>query len=309
MSTQDSRIHVTIVGTGAMACLFGARLASVAHITLTGSWAEGITALRTSGIRVEDSRQSSTVTVAAVPWGDAVQPADLVLVLVKAWQTEEVSRHLQRLLKAGAPAVTLQNGLGNLEALGSGAILGVTYQGAALLGPGHVRPGGGGATWIAGQEWVVQLFQRAGMPAESADPGQLDGLLWGKLVVNCAINPLTALLRVRNGELLDNPDTRILMEQAAREGATVAAAKGIILPFPDPVEKVREVARQTAANRSSMLQDVMRGAPTECDAINGAVVRWGGRLGVPTPVNEILYRLVRATVGHNKTRSSRNSGG
>ena len=295
MSAQESRIQVTIVGTGAMACLFGAQLASVAQITLTGSWAEGITALRTSGIRVVDSHESSAVRVAAIPWGDDIIPADLVLVLVKAWQTEEVARHLQRLLKPGGTALTLQNGLGNLEALGPGATLGVTYQGAALLGPGHVQPGGSGATWIAAPEWIVQLFQGAGMLAERVDPEQLDGLLWGKLVVNCAINPLTALLRIRNGELLDRPDTQVLMEQAARECAAVAGARGITLPFPDPVEKAREVARQTAANRSSMLQDLMRGAPTECDAINGAVVRWGEHLGVPTPVNETLYRLVRAT--------------
>jgi 2-dehydropantoate 2-reductase len=294
MSAKESRIHVTIVGTGAMACLFGAQLASVAQITLTGSWVEGIAALRTSGIRVEDSQESKEVTVAAIPWGDATKPADLVIVLVKAWQTEEVARHLQRLLKPEGTALTLQNGLGNLEALGPGATLGVTYQGAALLGPGHVQPGGSGATWIAAPEWIVQLFRHAGMPAERGDPEQLDGLLWGKLVVNCAINPLTALLRIRNGELLDRPDTQILMEQAARECAAVASARGITLPFPDPVEKVREVARQTAVNRSSMLQDVMRGAPTECDAINGAVVRWGEHLGVPTPVNETLYRLVRA---------------
>ncbi len=294
MSSRESHIHVTIVGTGAMACLFGAQLASVAQITLTGSWVDGIAALRTLGIRVEASQESGSVTVAAVPWGDAIEPADMVLVLVKAWQTEEVARHLQRLLKPGGTALTLQNGLGNLEALGPGATLGVTYQGATLLGPGRVQPGGSGATWIAAPERIVQLFQHAGMPAERGDPEQLDGLLWGKLVVNCAINPLTALLRIRNGELLDRPDTRILMEQAARECAAVASARGITLPFPDPVEKVCEVAHQTAANRSSMLQDVMRGAPTECDAINGAVVRWGEHLGVPTPVNETLYRLVRA---------------
>lgn len=295
MLSRNSPIHVTIVGTGAMACLFGAQLAPVARITLTGSWEEGVAALRTGGIRVEGSQERNSVPVTAVPWGDAVEPADLVLVLVKAWRTEEVASHLPLLLKPGGTVLTLQNGLGNLEALGPGAVLGITYQGAALLGPGHVQPGGSGTTWIAGPEWIVQLFRNAGMPAEIGDAGQLDGLLWGKLVVNCAINPLTALLRIRNGALLDCPDTRILMEQAARECAAVADARGIKLPFPDPAEKAREVALLTAANRSSMLQDVMRGAPTECDAINGAVVRWGEHFGVPTPVNETLYRLVHAS--------------
>jgi 2-dehydropantoate 2-reductase len=86
------------------------------------------------------------------------------------------------------------------------------------------------------------------------------------------------------------------MEQAALECAAVAAAKGVSLPYSDAAQKTREVAQLTATNRSSMLQDVLRGAPTEIDAINGATVRWGSRLGVPTPVNEILFRLVRATL-------------
>jgi 2-dehydropantoate 2-reductase len=298
MSFRDTSPNLTIVGTGAMACLFGARLASVAKVSLTGAWVEGIAALCGSGILVEDSAGPKSVPVTAVPWGEAAEPADLVLILVKAWQTAEVARHLERLLVPGGIALTLQNGLGNLEALGPRTCLGVTYQGATLLGPGHVQPCGTGSTWIAGPEWIVQLFRRAGMAAERGDPAHLDGLLWGKLVVNCAINPLTALLRIRNGELLGNPDAMILLRHAALECASVARARGIALPFPDPFAKVREVARRTAANRSSMLQDVLRGAPTECDAINGAVVRWGEQLTLATPVNEVLYRLVRSSVLH-----------
>lgn len=158
-----------------------------------------------------------------------------------------------------------------------------------------MQPGGTGLTWIAGPEWIVQLFRRAGMAAEQGGPGQVNGLLWGKLVVNCGINPLTAILRAPNGELLRRPDAMFLMQCAALECADVAGAKGVTLPFLDPADKVCEVARLTATNRSSMLQDVLRGAPTECEAINGAVVRWGERLGVSTPVNEVLLRLVRAS--------------
>ncbi len=294
MSPAENLPRVTIVGTGAMACLVGARLASVAKVTLTGSWAEGINALRTSGIRVEDPSGLRTASVAAVQWGEATVPADLVLVLVKAWQTPNVADRLHHLRKPDGFVLTLQNGLGNLELLGPGAGLGVTYQGAALLGPGRVLPGGEGTTWIAGPEWTVELFRKAGMSAETADAAKAESLLWGKLVVNCAINPLTAILRIPNGEVLRLPDVRLLSTRAALECAAVAKAKGIALPFCDPAEKTLEVARQTASNRSSMLQDVVRGAPTECEAISGAVARWGAILGVPTPVNETLYYLVRS---------------
>jgi 2-dehydropantoate 2-reductase len=306
------RANVTIIGTGAMACLFGARLAAVARVTLTGAWTEGIAALRAGGIRVGDPGVRSPAPVAAIPWDADIEPADLALILVKAWQTEKVASRLSRLLKPEGIALTLQNGLGNIELLGDRTCLGVTYLGATLIGPGHVLPGGSGTTWIAAPDWVVRLFRKAGLAAEQGDKEQLDSLLWGKLVVNCGINALTALLRIRNGELLDRPDALSLMDRAALECAAIANAKGISLPFPDPAEKVREVARSTAINQSSMLQDVLRGAPTECDAINGAVVCWGNRLGVPTPVNEVLHRLVRASVKYAqpwRTEATADKGG
>ncbi len=290
-------MQLNILGTGAMACLFGARLADVADVTLVGTWAEGLAAIEEHGLVVADGpRESATAPVRAARLGAEVAPADLVLVLVKAWQTENVAGHLDSLLTPAGIALTLQNGIGNLEKLGPRAHLGVTTQGATLLGPGRVRPGGAGPTHIAGPEWVVELFQRAGFEAHQTDAAQVDGLVWGKLVVNCGINALTALLRVPNGELLARPDAAQLMERAATECAAVARAKGIALPFPDPVARVREVAQKTAVNRSSMFQDILRGAPTEIEAINGAVAREGDSLGVPTPVNEILWRLVKALV-------------
>jgi 2-dehydropantoate 2-reductase len=294
-------MQLNILGTGAMACLFGARLAAVADVTLVGTWAEGLAAIEEHGLVVaegpgESSGDSSTASVRAARLGAEVTPADLVLVLVKAWQTESAAGHLDSLLTPAGVALTLQNGIGNLEKLGPRAHLGVTTQGATLLGPGRVRPGGAGPTHIAGPEWVVALFQRAGFEAHQAGAAQVDGLVWGKLVVNCGINALTALLRVPNGELLARPDAALLMERAASECAQVAQAKHIQLPFTNPVSRVREVAQKTAVNRSSMFQDILRGAPTEIEAINGAVTREGERLGVPTPVNEILWRLVKALV-------------
>jgi len=289
-------MRLTILGTGAMACLFGARLAPVADVTLVGTWAEGLAAIEERGVVVEDSAGAAAVRVRAARLGAEVERAELVLVLVKAWQTESIADHISHLQSPTGISLTLQNGIGNLEKLGPQAHLGVTTQGAMLLGPGRVRPGGAGPTHLAAPGWVVELFQRAGFEAHRADPVQVDGLAWGKLVVNCGINALTALLRVPNGELLARPDATILMQRAAVECAAVARAKGIALPFPDAAARVREVAQKTAVNHSSMFQDILRGAPTEIEAINGAVVREGARLGVSTPVNETLCRLMKALV-------------
>ena len=152
-------------------------------------------------------------------------------------------------------------------------------------------------------QWVVDLFRGAGFECNRCDPGEAEGLLWGKLAVSCGINPLTALLRVPNGELLNRPNATDLMIRASEECAAIAGAKGIRLPFPDPAAKAREVARNTAANHSSMLQDILRGAPTECDAINGSIVAEGRRLGIPAPVNEILWQLVQAAIHQNRSVS------
>jgi 2-dehydropantoate 2-reductase len=122
-------------------------------------------------------------------------------------------------------------------------------------------------------------------------------LIWGKLVVNAAINPLTALLRVPNGELLERSSAREMMRTLASEVAQVAEAESIRLPFPDPIAAVEEVARKTAANHSSMLQDVLRGAPTEIDAICGAVVRVAQKHNIDAFANRTCWTLVKALTG------------
>jgi 2-dehydropantoate 2-reductase len=235
--------------------------------------------------------------------GTPLEPFDLALVFVKTWQTDLISKHLPHCLKPGGIAISLQNGLGNVERLGANACPGATAEGATLLGPGHVKAGGSGPTHLVAPPWVVDLLKSAGFEAYGCDPNKARSLLWGKLSVSCGINALTALLRIPNGELLKRPAATDLMGRAVTECAAVARAAGVDLPFADPVSQVKEVAERTAANSSSMLQDILRGAPTECDAINGAVVREGIRLRVATPVNEILWRLVLAAVAQDRSDS------
>jgi 2-dehydropantoate 2-reductase len=289
-------MRVLLFGAGAMSCLFGARLAAVADVTLVDTWQDGIDAIREKGILLENANSMRTASVRAEYLGTPLEPFDLAFVFVKSWQTGNISRFLSVYLKPGGIAISLQNGLGNLEQLGTNAFPGTTAEGATLLGPGYVKAGGSGATHIVAPGWVVGLLKRAGFEAYACDANKAKSLLWGKLSVSCGINALTALLRIPNGTLLSRPAATALMEQAVTECAAVARAAGIDLPFPDPVSYAKEVAERTAANTSSMLQDVLRGAPTECDAINGAVAREGARLGVPTPVNEILWQLVLAAV-------------
>jgi 2-dehydropantoate 2-reductase len=180
--------------------------------------------------------------------------------------------------------------------------VGVTYNGATLFGPGEARHVALLPTYIAAPAAAadraaafVALLQEAGLPAHvDAD---ITGRLWGKATANAAINPLTALWRVSNGELLANADRRALLHALAHEAAAVATARGATLPFEDPLAYVEEVCRATAANRSSMLQDIERGRPTEIDSINGVIVAEGRRLNVAAPVNMAVWRLIRGLRG------------
>ena len=287
-------MRVTFWGTGAMACFFAARfaLSGVARITMLGTWAEAIHAIRQKGICVEDATGTRIADVDAEFYDATVPPADLAIVLVKSWQTPRVAGLLEKNLQPGGVALSLQNGLGNIEALGGRAFAGVTFEGATLICPGHVAHRGSGTTHIAVPEPVVELFRSAGFETYRCAPAKVESLTWGKLAINCGINALTALYGVRNGELLKQRSVAALMEKATLECAAVARARGVELPYADPAVEVRETARRTAGNMSSMLMDVLRGAPTECDAINGAVVREGNRLGIPVPVNEALWRAI-----------------
>jgi len=139
---------------------------------------------------------------------------------------------------------------------------------------------------------VAALLDTAGIPAQARDA--VGPLVWGKLVANAGINPLGALLRCANGALVERPDADALMTDLAGEAAAVARASGVTLPFDDSAAHVRSVARATAANRNSMLQDIEAGRGTEIDAINGAVAQLGERFGVSTPLNRMATMLIRA---------------
>ncbi|MBC8331648.1 MAG: 2-dehydropantoate 2-reductase [Anaerolineae bacterium] len=304
----DRRFDVLIIGIGALANLFAARFVLAgASVSMLGTWPEGITAINGRGIRLVDSEGGEQfIPVTATDNPAECAGARFALVLVKAWQTERAARQLAQCLADDGIALSLQNGLGNrealIDALGAGRVeLGSTTAGATLLGPGHVRPGGEGVISLGANPALgplIQFFEQANFPTQIVP--DVDALIWGKLAVNAAINPLTALLGASNGELLNRPEARQLMFAAAREVAAVAAARGVALPFDDPAAVAEDVARRTAQNRSSMLQDVARGAPTEIDAICGAVVRAGEKFGIPTPVNHTLWLLVKALIGDGR---------
>jgi 2-dehydropantoate 2-reductase len=169
-----------------------------------------------------------------------------------------------------------------------------------LISPGKILHAGSGDTIIGEMrggfseraEEIANLLNRAGIVTRVS--GEIRNEVWGKLIVNIGINALSAITRLRNGDLLQYPETRETLRRAVLEAKEIADRKGIRLPFPNPVEKTEEACRLTRHNYSSMLQDVLSQRETEVDFINGAVVCEGAGLGMETPINWMLMSLVKA---------------
>jgi len=297
-------MNFLVVGPGAMGCLFASRLKKAGHhVMIVDHKPERADFINKSGILIEGASGEERVRVPVVT-GKAPEETDVVLICVKANQTREAAEEISSWLDLQAAVLTLQNGLGNLELLdevfGKQRVLGgVTTEGATLFGPGHAKHTGRGQTIIgpAGPAdgpvaRIVSAFEDAGFDTRSAD--DVENLIWGKLIVNVGINALTAITKLKNGRLPAIEGARTVMKMAVGEAESVAHAKGINLPYPKPFERVLEVCHATAENKASMLQDVLGQRITEIQFINGAIVREGKKLGIPTPVNLTLTSLVSA---------------
>ena len=298
-------MKIVIVGAGALGSLFGGLLAR-AGVTVwlyNPSNVAHVHAIQRDGLCIECDAELITVAVPATTTPEALADADLVGIFVKAHQTARAMAQIAPKLNRRAWVLSLQNGVGMEEEIlkfvpGDRFLRGVTAQGATLVGPGRVRWAGVGPTKLG--RWqgsitpeiteLIALLQSAGIDTEYSD--QVERLLWEKIIINCAINPVTALFDQPNGSIVEDPQLRELARAIVCETVRVARAHGVTLSDEEAIERVETVARKTAQNISSMLQDVRRGRPTEIEYINGAVVREGQRLGIPTPLNLLLTQLI-----------------
>lgn len=299
-------MNITIVGPGAMGCLFASLLANAGHrVCLLDKSSDRASRIASRGLRLTGASGPLSVRPLATADAASIPAPDLVIIAVKAYDTQAAAASIAPVLAEHTAVVTLQNGMGNAEAIAAAVgaervIAGTTGHGAHLLDVGEVRHAGSGRTVIgrlaraedAGLRQVAALLTAAGL--ETTTAANVEPVLWRKLVVNAAINPLTALMRLPNGDLLSTPERRRLLDRVVDEAVAVVEGAGIVLPDADMRGRVHTVCRNTATNRSSMLQDVLRGHRTEIDAINGALLEQAAAAGVAAPVNELLVTLVRA---------------
>lgn len=292
--------NVLVAGPGCIGTVMAVYLENAGHTVMILDHDNTRAAeLRRQGIALRVKSKTMHASPGVLGPLDPLPEADLVLVAVKCPALADVGRRLAD-LEDSAVIVTLQNGLGVVEALTDGLghsaarhriLAAVTYQAASRDEDKTVRHVANLPTMIDGRreyqpiaQAIAHLFREAGLPAEVDE--NLPLTVWRKLIANAAINPLSALANLRNGQLLERPPMLRRMQRLATETAAVARAEGAAITDEEAVELAISAARATADNISSMRQDVDAGRQTEIDFLNGAVVHLAALHGLRVPENE-----------------------
>ncbi len=293
-------MRIGVMGAGAVGTYVGALLAGTYDVVLIGR-PDVADAINDHGIRVSGKTELHVRAEASTDTA-ALEGCEIVLLTVKSYDTAEAAGLVAKATPM-AMLVTLQNGLDNDESVkrsapGLKSCAAVTSFGVTYLGPGHVRHAGVGETVIGRMASSPSEAQRtAGILTEGGLPmtymDNIRGHVWLKGIVNHCINPLTVIHRCKNGVLLEHEEYRDHMNCLCAEAIAVVRAMEITLPTDDVLGRVVEVARLTADNRSSMLQDVDREKRTEIDSITGHIIRSGTKLGLELSLSSFVYYEVK----------------
>jgi len=285
---------IGVLGAGALGTLLATRLDRAGHTVFLYA--------RNPARREALSQEASAPRIEDRPEG--LKPATLIFLCVKSYDTATAARSITG---AGITSAicSLQNGWGNMEILEaalprSPLIAGATSLGAYLDETGALHASTRGATrfapWRSTEfrwaEYAATLFEGADLKADASRDA--NGTLWRKLVVNAAVNPISALSGRPNGAILESGPLLRIAEAAAREAARVGVRAGYLEGGFDPIPLLKAVLEDTHENRSSMAEDLAHGRRTEADAIIGAVVRAGRQIGEPVPVLEGIRALILA---------------
>jgi len=293
-------VEVLVFGAGAIGSFFGALLSQRHEVTLIGR-GEHISAIKSHGLRVRGRTAIIAKPHAAIRVPRSVRP-DFVFVTTKSYDTANAMLALRPFVDRSI-FVTLQNGLGNAETIAKTArrvVAGTTAHGVTFVGPGEIRHAGVGETVLGAWRGVDasnlvrlrDLLADVGIVASVTSDIRTE--LWSKLVVNASINPIAALAGLPNGRIVRDRDLLAVVEMVCREATEVAKAEGAQVDQAELRHRTLLIAKRTASNRASMLQDLDRHHRTEIEAITGAIVRAADRHRIPVPVNAALYALVRA---------------
>lgn len=297
-------MKIYMIGAGAMGGVYGGLLFRVGYdVTLIDPREDHIGRIRSEGITIEGERGRHVIRVPAQTSHAGLPPGDLAIIFTDSNATREAARTAAQLLNPDGFALTLQNGIGNVEALvealgKSRVIAGVSMNSAANPAPGRSAYTNVGMTSIGeldGRETprvkqVAAMLNKAEIPTEVINDPM--SWIWGKFVLNCGINALTAITGLRSGEMYRTPEVSALQDRVIDEILAVVERKKLALPEADPRKKIKDHCR-IRYNKPSMMQHIEQGRRTEIDALNGALVREARALGIPTPYNEAVVAVVK----------------
>ncbi len=298
-------MRVAVIGAGAMGSIFGAALVrSGATVSFSDNLPDLIAAITRDGLRLEGVHGVFTLNPRASLDAASLGPVDCAVVVVDANATAAAAQAAQSCLAPDGFAITLQNGIGNVEALtavlGAKRVLaGSTYNSGATIGLARVLHSNPGPTVIGELDGtssdrvrdIAACFTGAGLPTTVSD--NIMGVVWSKFVHNCAINPVSALTGLRPGEIARDPAAAQLLATLLDEILAVVERAGIRLPEHDPRGEIYDHTWERY-NRPSMLQHIESGRATEIDALNGALVKRARALGMSVPVNEAVTLSIKA---------------
>jgi 2-dehydropantoate 2-reductase len=290
-------VKIAVMGAGAVGCYYGFRLARAGHdVTLIGR-PQLVEAVERQGLRLETQSFDEDIRVSANTEACAVEGAELVLFCVKSTDTESAASAIKPHLAPNAPVLSLQNGIENADRLRAllpqEVIAAAVYVGTEMAGPGHVRHHGRGELVIErskSSDDIARAMIAAGVPTDITD--NMRGVLWAKLITNCAYNALSAITQLPYGRLVRGEGMTIVLRDIVGECVAVARADGVRLPG-DVDAGVRKIAETAAGQYSSTAQDLARGKRSEIDHLNGFIVRRGEALGVAVPANRLLHAIVK----------------
>ncbi|RKF23162.1 2-dehydropantoate 2-reductase [Altericroceibacterium spongiae] len=297
--------NVTILGAGAMGCLYGAALHRAGwNVLLVDVNKEHIDAINANGLEVDTRSGIEMLPLRAVQPTDVDGIADLVVIFTKTFQTDAALKGIAHHIGPETFILSLQNGLGNDETIAryilqDKVLVGVSMLPSDMLGPGRIRSHGEGRskfypafstdTTFAGK--VAEALTKGGLPAELDT--DIAAAIWSKAIFNAAMNPLCTLTRRTPGFLGEHEESRAIIRDVVLEGVATANANGVLIE-PEPILELTELsARDHADHEPSMLQDIKAGRRTEVDAIDGAIVRAARKTGLTAPATEFLWRMVK----------------
>ena len=300
-------MRIAILGAGAMGSVIGGHLAAAGNDVDLIDIDEGyVTAVNSNGLVLETDGIARAINVRAATRSTNLQPVDLIVVLVKSFDTEDAMRATTNLIGPETTVLSLQNGLGHEELLASivgrkNVIAGKTYVGGMVAGPGHVVAGVKGKETIIGEldgrttpriRDVADTFNAANLATAVTD--NILGAMWDKLLINVAAGALSGITGLNFGNLYDLPEIEEAAVEAVAEGMKVARALRIKLETNAPQDAWKKASAGLPFDfKPSVLQALEKGTITEIDFINGAVVRAGRKVGISTPVNATLVACIK----------------